>query len=284
MKLSDMSRRKFLRYSALGLLGTGVLSGLYAWRIEPHWVSVVSLDLPVAGLPAELDGARLVQISDLHVGPVVSPEFLEAAVSRVAELDPDIVAVTGDWMSCIAGEQVDAAVRFAAKIARGRLATVGILGNHDYGCHWHDEATADRLAKGLGGQGIVVLRNQQTRIRGLTVIGIDDLWSPRFDQREVTRLVSTKEPSLVLCHNPDAVDVPCWGDYGGWILSGHTHGGQCKLPFFRPPILPINNKQYVRGEYDLGDSRRLYVNRGLGYIRRVRFLVRPEVTVFTLRK
>jgi predicted MPP superfamily phosphohydrolase len=99
----------------------------------------------------------------------------------------------------------------------------------------------------------------------------------------VTRLVRTKEPSIVLCHNPDAVDVPCWGDYGGWILSGHTHGGQCKLPFFRPPILPINNKRYVRGEYDLGDSRRLYVNRGLGYIRRVRFLVRPEVTVFTLR-
>jgi hypothetical protein len=89
-------------------------------------------------------------------------------------------------------------------------------------------------------------------------------------------------PSLVLCHNPDAADRTIWAGYRGWILSGHTHGGQCKPPFCTPPFLPVNNHRYHAGEIDLGDGRRLYVNRALGYLKRVRFNARPEITVFTL--
>ena len=87
---------------------------------------------------------------------------------------------------------------------------------------------------------------------------------------------------LVLSHNPDTCDLPGWGGYQGWILAGHTHGGQCKPPFLPPPLLPVRNRRYTAGEFALTDGRKLYINRGVGHLLRVRFNVRPEVTVFTL--
>ena len=89
-------------------------------------------------------------------------------------------------------------------------------------------------------------------------------------------------PTILLSHNPDTADRPVLQGVRGWILAGHTHGGQCKPPFLPPPRLPVRNRRYTAGEFDLGDGRRLYVNRGLGHILQVRFNVRPEVTVFTL--
>jgi hypothetical protein len=75
-----------------------------------------------------------------------------------------------------------------------------------------------------------------------------------------------------------------WGNFRGQILSGHTHGGQCKPPFLPPPMLPVNNRSYVAGHYDLGRGRSLYINRGVGHTRQVRFNCRPEVTLFTLER
>ena len=92
------------------------------------------------------------------------------------------------------------------------------------------------------------------------------------------------KPNLVLCHNPDVCDLDIWNGYQGWILSGHTHGGQCKPPFLKPPILPVKNKKYTSGEIDLQDGRTLYINRALGHLWQVRFNVRPEVTIFELER
>ena len=89
--------------------------------------------------------------------------------------------------------------------------------------------------------------------------------------------------TILLCHNPDGVDKPQWPGYRGWILAGHTHGGQCKPPFLPPPLLPVRNKRYTAGEIDLTDGTRMYINRGLGHLLRVRFNVRPRVTIFKLR-
>jgi predicted MPP superfamily phosphohydrolase len=74
-----------------------------------------------------------------------------------------------------------------------------------------------------------------------------------------------------------------WGGYRGWVLCGHTHGGQCSAPLFGPPLLPVANKRYTSGEFDLFDGRRLYINPGPGCLRRVRFNVPPEITLLTLR-
>jgi predicted MPP superfamily phosphohydrolase len=92
----------------------------------------------------------------------------------------------------------------------------------------------------------------------------------------------TSGASLALCHNPDTLDLHEWPDYQGFVLAGHTHGGQCRLPFLPPPIVPVHNHRYAAGEVAIAGGRVLYVNRGLGHLLRVRFNARPEITVFTL--
>jgi predicted MPP superfamily phosphohydrolase len=278
-----LNRRRFLRLSGAALLGAGAV-GTYTWRIEPHWIEVVRRDLPIAELPADLEGQTLVQLSDLHIGPDVDDDYLLSAFERVARLDPAILVLTGDFMTCKRGEQVEHALRVLSALPRARLATLGVLGNHDYGCPARWGAVADRLCAGLSDLGIDILRNARRDVAGLTVVGLDDLWAGRFRAREVLAGLEPAGARLVLCHNPDAVDRPGWCGYRGWVLAGHTHGGQCKPPLLRPPCLPVQNRRYTAGEFDLGDGRRLYINRALGHLLRVRFNVRPEITAFTLRR
>jgi predicted MPP superfamily phosphohydrolase len=279
--LPRLTRRRFL-----GLLGGAAALGLYTWRVEPHWVEFVHRDLPIPGLPDSLVGKTLVQLSDLHVGPRVDSAFLEHSLRLVNDLRPDLVCITGDFMTCDGGEQIDEAARVMESLAVPPMGCLAVLGNHDYG-HGGMRGSprlevADRLVSRLTDLGIETLRNASRQTGGLRVIGLDDLWKKQFDAAPVAADLASPSPSVVLCHNPDAVDLDAFADYRGWILSGHTHGGQCKPPFLPPPVLPVRNKRYTAGAFDLGDGRHLYINRALGYLRRVRFNVRPEVTVFRL--
>jgi predicted MPP superfamily phosphohydrolase len=275
-----LSRRRFFQLGAA--LAAGV--GLYTWRVEPHWVEVVCRDLPVANLPEALEGETLVQLSDLHVGRQVDDDFLLHAFSLVEALEPALLVITGDFMTCDQCEQVDHALSVVENLRPGRLGTLAILGNHDYGNSARAHLVAGRLAAGLRRQGVEVLRNQTKAVAGLTFVGMDDYWGPFFAPRKALAGLRAGEPALVLCHNPDGADAPGWGDYQGWILAGHTHGGQCRPPFCKPPCLPVENPRYVAGEVDLGDGRRLYINRALGHLLRVRFNVRPEITAFRLTR
>src|SRR5688572_33244936 len=100
------TRRRVLKMAG-GLAGSAVAIGLYTWRIEPHWLQVVERDLPIAGLPDALVGRRLIQVSDLHVGPVVDRDYLAAALTTVNSLRPDLLVLTGDFMTAFENEQVD---------------------------------------------------------------------------------------------------------------------------------------------------------------------------------
>jgi predicted MPP superfamily phosphohydrolase len=128
-----------------------------------------------------------------------------------------------------------------------------------------------------------MLRNQAHDVDGLQIVGFDDLWAERFDARAALDNCDRGRPAIALSHNPDTVDLPGWERFQGWILSGHTHGGQCKPPFLPPPLLPVRNRRYPQGEFALDGERRLYVNRGVGHLIPVRFNVRPEITLFELR-
>ena len=280
---SLVGRRQFVRLAAAGML-SGVATGLYAWRVEPHWVEVVRRDLPILGLPPALQGQTLVQLSDLHVGPEVDDGYLADCFALVNELEPAVVAITGDFMTCDRDEQLPRTLRLLERLRPGRLGSVAVLGNHDYGRHHGSPALADRLARGLRDQGVSVLRNERQTLGGLTFVGVDDLWSRRCGPGKALAGLKAGEPAVTLCHNPDGADEPGWGTYRGWILAGHTHGGQCKPPFLAPPRLPVRNPRYVAGEVDLGDGRRLYINRALGHLLRVRFNVRPEITAFRLTR
>lgn len=271
------SRRKLLKASlALGAASVG----LYTWRIEPHWLEIVERPLPIVGLPEALVGKRVVQLSDLHIGPQVDDHYLINTFERVRRMAPEIVVYTGDFIS--RKDQVDdQAKRVFSRCALGSLGTFGVLGNHDYGLNFRNQAVANDVAMVATDNGITLLRNQVTEIAGLQVCGLEDLWGGKFDMAAL-RSLRPKKPALVLSHNPDSADWPGWEDFQGWILSGHTHGGQCKPPFLPPPLLPVNNKRYTAGEFELEGGRKMYINRGVGYLYRVRFNVRPEVTVFEM--
>jgi predicted MPP superfamily phosphohydrolase len=276
-----VTRRQFLRAAGTGVTATAG-AGLYAWRVEPHWLQIVRRPLPIRGLPQSLVGRSLVQFSDVHTGPRVDDEYLISVFDEVASLHPDIVVLTGDLISYHDGifEQMRGVYRH---FPRGRLATLGILGNHDYGPAWSHLEVAERVVETVAPFGLVILRNQVHDVEGLQVIGLDDWWAHQFKPEHVLRLADGRRAALVLSHNPDTVDLPVWDGYEGWILSGHTHGGQCKPPFLPPPLLPVRNRRYTAGEFALTGNRRLYINRGVGHLIRVRINVRPEVTVFELQ-
>jgi predicted MPP superfamily phosphohydrolase len=280
---SLLGRRRFLQLGAAFCLGcTGV--AFYSSRIEPHWLEVVHRDMPIAHLPDALIGETLVQLSDLHVGHEVDDDFLLSAFDIVNRLEPAFVVVTGDFMTCDRNEQIDHTLRIVEHLRHGRLGTLAVLGNHDYGSSARLDDVAEQLTRGVRDLGIDVLRNEQRTVAGLTFVGIEDFWGPFFAPRRALVGLNHHGAHLALCHNPDGVDRPGWGEYQGWILAGHTHGGQCRPPFMRPPCLPVVNPRYVAGEIDLEDGRRLYINRALGHLRRLRFNVRPEITVFHLTR
>lgn len=276
-----MTRKHFLK-RLLQLSAVGALPFLYSWQIEPFWVEFVERKLPIKNLPKVLEGKVLMQISDLHVGNRFDWKFLIESFQKAEQFNPDFVVYTGDFVNHGTSEDHESLKKVMEKAVYGKLGTFGILGNHDYGKNWKDLGSSETICEILEKSGVVMLKNQQQESHGLNIIGFDDLWSPNFDPMKVMKDYDSEKANLVLCHNPDVCDKDVWNGYQGWILSGHTHGGQCRIPGVITPILPVNNKKYVSGEIDLQDGRMLYINRAIGHSFQVRFMVRPEITVFTL--
>jgi len=280
-----LTRRHFL--AAAGSVAAASAVGLatvgYTIYIEPHWVETVHRTLPVKSLPTNLEGKTFVQLSDIHVGPDVDDAYLLSVFDHVRSLKPDIVVVTGDFISHYRGI-VDHAARVYRHLPKGKFGTVGIFGNHDYGSRSANKELAAALHMVFDQTGLTILQNQSIDIEGLRIIGLDDRWGPFFEPAPIMTTVNAGDPVIVLSHNPDTADIPFWGKFDGWILAGHTHGGQCKAPFLPPPLLPVHNRRYVAGAYQLSDNRSLYINRGVGHLIKARFNVRPEVTVFSLTR
>ncbi len=277
-----MPTRRQIIQTLLAAGAGAAFTGLYTWRVEPHWLEFTYPLLPVAGLPTQLEGKTLAQITDTHIGPLVDDAYIIDSFRRTQEQKPDFVAITGDWISYHQPAQLEQLRRVLEHIPHGRLGTVGILGNHDYGRRWRMTDVADQVARIAQEADVTMLRNQAATVGGLQFVGVDDLWGPFFDPQTALNQASPEKPTVVLCHNPDAADRAVWGEYEGWILAGHTHGGQCKPPFLPPPELPVKNKRYTAGEFALDGNRRMYISRAVGHLLRVRFNARPEIPMFRL--
>ncbi|MHC4549914.1 MAG: phosphodiesterase YaeI [Planctomycetota bacterium] len=282
-----ITRRRLLKLGAAGAAAC-VGTGVYAFGIEPIWLRRVDLEVRLDGLDAAFDGFTIVQLSDFHVGAGVPYDYLRDAVALARAARPDLVALTGDFVhgGGDAGLADDAAE--IVSTLPPAAPTCAVLGNHDGGVYG-PERTADpvsfrRVHDTLAAAGIRVLLNERLTLeRGrarLHVAGLGDLWVGAFRPRAVP-LRDRGGPTVALSHNPDtAYDVAAHG--ADLILSGHTHGGQVSLPFLGPPILPVRHRELAAGHYHLKGAQ-LYVNRGVGWLRRVRLFVRPEVTVLRLR-
>lgn len=268
----------------MGTAGIGFLTGLYTWQIEPFWLEFVKLKMPVANLPDRLVGKTLMQISDIHVGNRFDYNYIIDSFKQAQKFNPDFVVYTGDYVTYENERQFQQLDQVLQHTVKGTLGTVGILGNHDYGKNWREQHVANKISEQLTNAGVNVLRNDQVDISGLNIIGFDDYWGLNFAPERAMNNYDDTKANLILCHNPDVCDLDVWSGYKGWILSGHTHGGQCKPPFLNPPMLPVKNKRYSQGEVDLNDGRMLYINRAIGHLWQVRFNVRPEITIFDLEK
>lgn len=279
-----MNRRKFIKKTAKATVGLGVLTGLYTWQIEPFWLEFVKKKMSISNLPKNLVGKTLMQISDIHIGNRFDYNYIIDAFKKAKKFEPDFVVYTGDYVSYENEKQFEQLDEVLKHIVKGKKATVGILGNHDYGKNWAEQDVADQISSQLTNSGMTLLKNSQSNFEGLNIIGLDDFWGLNFAPEKVMNTYDHTKANLLLCHNPDVCDLDVWNGYQGWILSGHTHGGQCKPPFLNAPILPVKNKKYSQGELNLGDGRTLYINRALGHLWQVRFNVRPEITVFELER
>ena len=234
--------------------------------------------IPVAGLPAGWEGARIVQLSDLHAGRHMTAERLRAIARRAAALQPDVLVVTGD----IVHNSAAFAKRAAEAIASvpTRLGTFACLGNHDF------HAGADLVAAELEKARVPVLRNQGRWLvrngSGLWLCGVDDVWSERFDLQAALRGKPEGAAVVLLSHQPNT--WPLAQAAGVHLqLSGHTHGGQLALLWLHRSLsLARFITPFVAGLYRHGSSY-LYVNRGAGLVMPlVRLGARPEVTEITL--
>ena len=245
---------------------------------EPKRIRVERHSVRLASLPGAFDGFKIAQLSDLHRGRVVGAGHLRKAVRLTNDLRPDLVCLTGDYISGPAKHAASCAEVLGD--LRASHGVHAILGNHD---HWAD---ADGVSRELQGAGIGVLRNQWTAVRQrdgtLALVGVDDVWEKKADLEQALRGTDPDVPTIVLVHEPDYADR-VQQTHADLQLSGHSHGGQVWLPFLGAPVLPPHGRKYPRGWRRLGRLQ-VYTNRGVGLVPPpVRFNCPPEVALFELR-
>ena len=179
-------------------------------------------------LPDAFDGYQITQISDIHSGSFDNKDKIEYAVDLVNEQASDVIMFTGDLVNSRSEEMRPWKSTFSKLKAIDGV--FSILGNHDYGHDWSDQYVANNITSILENAGVKILGNDKFNFNGLHIIGLDDFWGLNFDPKKIMNKHNSENANLVLCHNPDVCDLDVWNNYRGWILAGHTHGGQVKPP------------------------------------------------------
>jgi predicted MPP superfamily phosphohydrolase len=284
MNISKLTRRQFLRLGEMGAAGAIVVAAGYGLT-QTEQVVVERLEVRLSRLPKELDGLKIALLSDFHYTSVRDSEVIRAAVRVANELNPDMAVLTGDYVTIpIFGSSLSSPLGATpcAQILGDLHAPMGIfavLGNHD-------QCSPDFIAKSLENHGITLLRNyalhvERARAR-LWIAGVDDVLAGKARLDESLRPIARGEPAVLLAHEPDFADAV--REYPVDLqLSGHSHGGQIRLPLAGATYLPPLARKYPSGLRRLGPLT-LYTNRGLGtVVLPIRFDCPPEVTLLTLR-
>jgi predicted MPP superfamily phosphohydrolase len=283
------SRRLFLK-AGLQLAGGGAAAGLaYALVGEPRWYTVTHRPFPIRGLPASLDGLRLVQLSDIHHGPWLTLSYVREIVRACNDLHPDLVLLTGDYI-LKSSAYVRPVVEELARL-RPVLGTLAVLGNHD----WYEGVGLTRKAFAEAGLPLIdnarkVLTPDRQLVdgaaEGLALCGVDDLWRGRPNYARALARLPDDMPRLLLSHNPDVAEEEAFVRSGlrvDLMISGHTHGGQVYVPGFGTPFIPSRYGQKYAQGLVRGPTCPVFVCRGLGLSTLpLRIGVPPEIAVFEL--
>jgi len=254
----------------------GIL-GRDQFRVEDFEITALPLEIP--GLDSAFEGYRIVQITDLHLGHWLSPERLDGVVQLVNQQKPDIVVMTGDYVSYVLSGIAERMITAFSEL-RPQVATLAVLGNHD---HWMG---AKNIRAVLESSGVIELANDVYTIQKgsatLHFAGIDDVTVGAHNLDTVLEKLPIEGPAILLAHEPDYADVSAKTGRFALQLSGHSHGGQIVLPKIGALLRGPGFFKYPNGLYQVGEMLQ-YTNRGIGtHVFRIRYKCPPEITVITL--
>jgi uncharacterized protein len=284
------TRRKFLQISAAGVAAAGVAVAGDGTFIEANRPQLVSIEVPLSRLDEVWDGFRIAQLSDFHYDDYFSVVPLRKGIDMIHSLQPDIIVLTGDFVTSPLRDSGGTRAQAIAEVIepcalllsqlRAPSGVLASLGNHDL------DTNAAQIIDVLQAHAIPVLRNRSVVIeragKRLWFAGVDDVLEGKPDLQLALHGVPASDPVVLLSHEPD------WADYvaGHPVdlqLSGHSHGGQIRLPFLGATYLPDLGRKYPWGLRRI-QSLYLYTNCGIGTIRiPMRLNCPPEVTLITLR-
>ena len=273
-----MTRRELLA----SVLGASATAAAYPCGVEPRWLERTERRV-VLRRPQQERTIRLVHLSDLHASFLVPISTIDHAVTLAVESRPDLVCVTGDFITHCYDFDFAGYARVLRRLSEA-APVYAVLGNHDGGAWaarnfgYGDHRVVEKL---LAESGITLMHNRSLPVRvgddRLTLAGVGDLQSGEIDARRAFAGVTANHPVILLSHNPDsktAVREYAWD----LMLSGHTHGGQVIVPFVGPRYAPVCDKRYVAGLKPWGPHQ-IHVTRGVGNVGGVRFRCRPEVSL-----
>lgn len=253
--------------------GTVVTDAVF---IEPGWIEVSQLKVENANYPDDSPPLTIAQMADFHRGPYMKDNDIKKAVDLCNSLAPDLIALTGDFIS-----RSHTNAKPCAEVLselRAKLGVYAVLGNHDY---WEG---AEVMANELTRNGITVLTNKNVKLmKNVWLIGLDDSWAGKPNPEKAFAGVPVNAVRIVMAHSP--MIFPKINDRNCVVMTAHTHGGQANIPGVPRNKLPgLLGWKYIDGWYEENNSR-MYVNRGIGMITPpIRFLCRPEITLYEFSK
>lgn len=258
------------------ILSTAVAGiAVYSVKIEPNRLVVNEFDFELVS--GGEDSVRIVQFSDVHLGPNYSLKQLEKLVNKINKLKPDIITFTGDLMDIPSQFGERSKISEILSELNSTYGNYAVWGNHDYGGggvrFYEDIIAASGFELLTNENGIIELENG----KALNVVGIDDAMLGSPDMQKAFAGINSQLPTLLLLHEPDIVEEV---EYD-LALAGHSHGGQVVLPVIGPLYTPPLAQKYEKGLYELEVGKHLYVNSGIGTTKiAIRFGNPPEISVF----
>ncbi|TCJ06168.1 metallophosphoesterase [Cytobacillus praedii] len=281
-----ISRRSFLKRtigSLFSLFGFSAGGYYYSREIEPKLLDVNQHKIINPDIPSSFNDFKIVQFSDTHLGFHYDAHQLKKLVKKINALKPDIIFFTGDLMDIPNQYHESNIIIPLLKELEAPFGKFAIYGNHDHGGYG-----TDIYKSIIEESGFKLLLNSHQKVKlidgsSIYVIGIDDAMLGKPDIQTAIDGVPDQSYKILLSHAPDFADEAETFNIQ-LQLSGHSHGGQVKIPFVGALVIPPYAEKYTEGFYQIGSTPlTLYVNRGLGTTRLpFRFLCKPELTVFSL--
>jgi len=279
--------KKFILFTLFLAFVAGIYIVVHTFHIEPFWFKLINAEIALDDAQKPVSPVKILFLSDIHAGDKVPFPEIDRAFEIAIKQKPDLILLGGDFVT---GAVPDSEIygKLLRKLSAAAPA-FACMGNHDGG-KWTLEMgglpDCSEIRKLLVENGITPLENKSADIGikncKLRIVGLGDLWAGNMlPGKAFDKDATDNVYVIVLSHNPDSKDELIKYKWN-LMLCGHTHGGQCAIPFIGPPLLPVSDRAFSEGLHEW-NGRKIYVSRGVGNLCGGRFNCRPEITLITLK-